>query len=387
MSPASNSAPALPATPDAITQDVNGRHFFDRRFLPGQVDDLLLGMRDWLYSPQVEWLVRNVPGRPAPNRPLGSLRWPPQGDFGLDTTFDATGRVEILRSIRAFAQIADWRANGTAWDFRSDCERPDPGRPETGLDPQLTAAILRRASELGLRSHGRLPRGGNRVMVSLGGARKAPWNRVRAMRQAIAADLAQGRAAPAHIVLLTGWRALGPSEHRHPEVITYAPGARFELDLMLGAGTRLFGIDPAQPDRDIGATGGAPPPVGGPGSWRWMTWHKHNCRGGKSAVHVVQAPSSDGQRRATTADTLTFLGGLLGGPISLVTSPTCRPFQYLDAARVLGLDHGVEVDVIAHPAEWAQTTTQPNAAVYLQEIRSTIQASLRLVDGLTSDAD
>ncbi|HYQ79073.1 MAG TPA: hypothetical protein VEP91_08215 [Solirubrobacterales bacterium] len=139
------------------------------------------------------------------------------------------------------------------------------------------------------------------------------------------------------------------------EVRGYAPAAATELDLMAAAADQVFVPDPGV------------------------------------EVQLLDVADPAPGRRASTFETLTALATAPEtgeGLLAIVTSPTCRPFQYLEAARALGLPAGRGFELIAHPSAWAAGASPAPAAphVYLQEIRSVIQTASRLADDLVADA-
>lgn len=328
------------------TLDAPGVRFFDRPFAPGDDDPLAGAVAGWLRSEPLRWLVDNVPGRREPGGPAVPLRWPraladPGGPAG-------DGRVRLANAVDALGEICDWSLPGTVWDQRANGERPLEGHGPPPPRAVAAGAVAARAAALGLCSHGRL-RTQPRTLVVLGGRRLAPLNRARAAARAIRA----APPAPVRVVLLSGRRTLDRDERESARVAAYATGARTEADLMLAAAERVFGPDPAV------------------------------------EIRLVEVPAPPGARRASTYDTLELIADELAtdpaAPVGLVTSPTCRPFQYLDAARALGLGGGLSFELVAHPRAWAAAPGAPDAAphVYLQEVRSAIQAAGRLAAALT----
>jgi hypothetical protein len=300
--------------------------FFDRPFRAGEGEQLTDGVAAWLCSEPMRWLLENL----AP----GSLAG---GPAGLDRVLDR------------FAAICDWGRPGTVWDYRESGERrldEDSASSPPGLRDEVAA----RATALGLRSEGAL-RAAPATFVVLGGRRLAPLNRARA------AAAAMGRQPDAHtrVVMLCGRRVLDPAERASDEVRGYAPAARTELELMTAAAERAFAAVPA------------------------------------AEVRIVEVPDPPSGGRASTYETLRALGegSEAGeGPLAIVTSPTCRPFQYLEAVRAIGLPTGRTSELIAHPPAWAAASPAeaeaPHAPhVYLQEIRSVIQAAGRLAGALS----
>lgn len=349
--------------PTGETLDARDASFFDRPFAPEEVDLLAGAVSAWLCSDQLRWLVGHVPGRRDPDGQFEPLEWPRELD---DSRWIRDGgRLGLAQVVAALQEICDWSRPGTVWDYRVGGERP-LGARRASPPPNVSAtAVAEQAAALGLCSHGQL-RTRPRTLVVLGGRRMAPLNRARAAARAIrAASL-----APARVVLLSAARALDRDERESPEVLAYAPGARTEADLMLAAAERVFGAAPKRPELCAAS------PLG--------------------ELSLVEAPAPDGARRASTYDTLRHVADDLAietEPIGLVTSPTCRPFQYLDAARALGLHHGLSFELVAHPRAWAAAPGSRAAAphVYLQEIRSAVQAAGRLaaalIDGAVARAD
>jgi hypothetical protein len=340
------------------TLDLREASFFDRPFSPGTLDLLAEEISTWLCSEHLRWLVEHVPGRRDPGEDLELLDWP--SELGDPQRAVDSGRLRLARVIDAFREICDWSRPGTMWDYRVDGERPlnTPAGSLTG--DALATGVTERSQALGLRSHGRL-RTRPRTLVVLGGRRLAPLNRARVAARAIHTEPLD---RPVRVVLLSAQRTLDLEERESEDVRSYAAGARTEADLMLAAADRVFGGGAGQPDRPIG----------------------HPVEG----VHLIEVPAPEGARRASTYETLRFvapeLAADVAAPIGLVTSPTCRPFQYLDAARALGLESGLSFELVAHPRGWAAAPGSQAAAphVYLQEIRSAIQAAGRLAEELLS---
>ncbi len=341
------------------TLDATGAGFFDRPFSPDEVDLLADAVSAWLCSDHLRWLVGNVPGRRAPDGPLEALEWP--SALGDSHRVAGDGRLGLAEAVDALREICDWSRPGTVWDYRLSGERP-LDRLSTPRAPSVSpTAVAERAAALGLCSHGRL-RTRPRTLVVLGGRRIAPLNRARAAARAIRGD----SLAPTRIVFLSASRTLDRAERESPEVRSYAAEARTETDLMRAAARCVFGGAPTRADDRASS------PLG--------------------ELQLVETPAPDGLRRASTYDTLRLVADELAidaaAPVGLVTSPTCRPFQYLDAARALGLQRGISFELIAHPRAWAADPGARIAAphVYLQEIRSTVQSAGRLVEALNDAA-
>jgi len=310
--------------------------FFDRPFAPEEADVLAAGVAEWLRSPELRWLVENVPGRRGAGAAAEPLRWP----GGIDERLDE-GHADLGRVLGLLGALCEWELPGTVWDYREAGERSlqETLRSEP---PVAAEEVAKRAEGLGLRSEGRL-RTEPRTFVVLGGRRLAPLNRARTAARAML-RLPPG---PLRAVMLCGRRRLEPAEPASEEVRAYAPAAQTERDLMAAAAERAFAGEPAV------------------------------------EVELIEVPDPAPGHRASTYETLRALGeapGIGEGPLAIVTSPTCRPFQYLEAARALGFGTGRRFELIAHPPAWASPAdpgpAQPH--VYLQEIRSVIQAACRL---------
>jgi hypothetical protein len=317
--------------------------FFDRPFAPEEADRLATGVAAWLCSPEMRWLVQSVPGRREPGGPLEPLRWP----GGLDAR--RGGRDGLAAVLDRLGEICEWSLPGTVWDFREAGERRLAEEPRS--EPAVARAeVAERAAALGLRSEGCL-QGESRSFVVLGGRRLAPLNRARTAARAIR-RLPRG---PVRVTMLCGRRPLDPAERESAEVRGYAPAALTELDLMAAAAELAFGADP------------------------------------NVEAQLVEVADPAPGRRASTFETLRALAEdprAGEGHLAIVTSPTCRPFQYLEAVRALGLPAGRSVELIAHPPAWASVPAAPVAGphVYLQEIRSVVQAAGRLAADLAADA-
>jgi hypothetical protein len=320
--------------------------FFDLPFRRGEVEVIADRVCNWLRSESLRWLVENVPGRRRAGGPVEPLRW---ADEPVEPAGAEDGVARLLRVLAGFGQICDWKRPGTAWDYRQGGERLF--EEDRAALHDLTGEVAARATALGLRSEGGL-RTGPRTAVVLGGRRLAPLNRTRAAARA----MRRQPGPPPRVVMLCGHRPLDALERESEEVRSYAPSARTERDLMAAAASEAFGEEPAV------------------------------------EVELVEVPDPEPGARASTYETLRAIAenpALARGPVAVATSPTCRPFQYLEAARALGLPHGLTCELIAHPPAWAAASLAqaeaPHAPhVYLQEIRSVIQAAGRFARALSA---
>jgi hypothetical protein len=316
--------------------------FFDRPFSPAEVDRLTAELAVWLSSPSLRWLLERVPGCRQPGGSAETLRWP----AGLETAAAAGAGADLARVLDQLGEICDWAAPGTVWDYREGGERRFA---ESAHLPAHASReeVAGRATDLGLRSEGALCTEPQTYVV-LGGRRLAPLNRARAAARAMSLQPSR----PVGVAMLCGRRSLDEAERECAEVRGYAPSARTELDLMAAA-SEAFGAVPG------------------------------------AEVRLIEVPDPAPGHRASTYETLRAFAAdpeAGEGSLAIVTSPTCRPFQYLEAVRAIGLPAGRSLELIAHPPAWAASSptaiAQPH--VYLQEIRSVIQAACRLAEDLAA---
>lgn len=318
------------------------RLFFDTPFVPGEVDRLAADLAAWLRSPSLRWLLERVPGCREPGGAPETLRWP----AGLEAVVPAGGGADLAHVLDRLGEICEWAAPGTVWDYREGGERRFA---ESAHLPAHASReeVAGRATDLGLRSEGELC-GEPQTYVILGGRRLAPLNRARAAARAMRRQPPR----PVGVAMLCGRRSLDEAERESAEVRGYAPAARTELDLMAAA-SEIFDAVPG------------------------------------AEVRLLEVPDPAPGHRASTYETLRAFAAdpeAGEGSLAIVTSPTCRPFQYLDAVRAVGLPAGRSLELIAHPPAWASSSpaavAQPH--VYLQEIRSVVQAAGRLAADLAT---
>jgi hypothetical protein len=317
--------------------------FFDRPFAPGEVDYLTADLAAWLRSPSLRWLLERVPGCRFPGGDPETLQWPAELGVGVS----AAGTADLVHVLDRLGEICDWAAPGTVWDYREGGERRFA---ESAHLPSHASRdeVASRAADLGLRSEGELC-AEPQTYVVLGGRRLAPLNRARAAARAMGRQPPR----PVGVAMLCGRRSLDRAERASAEVRGYAPSARTELDLMGAAASEVFDALP-----DV-------------------------------TVRLIEIPDPAPGHRASTYETLRAVAAdseAGEGSLAIVTSPTCRPFQYLEAVRAIGLPAGRSLELIAHPPAWASGSPDAIAEphVYLQEIRSVIQAAGRLAGDLAA---
>lgn len=278
--------------------------------------------------------------------------------FGGDW-FERLGPDERLAALEEFS---------ARWDFRAGRERNLVDDVDFG--PELAAGILDAAAELGLRGANEPRRRGYDLVVILGGLLRACLGRPLQAAGLIGA----GTIETPRVVALGGFRPLrGDELELAVRILDHEVADEYEG---MAAGLRAaFGLaDPVASRGERSETVGA--------SW---AVDEYRAAGGPS-VHLVAVPSSDpGVRRANTPDGYEWLAAESGwlGPgssVLIVTTDIYRPYQYADALRLLGIPHGVAVDLVAAPPGEldARLARDLLPHSYLQEMRSTIR-SLRLL--------
>ena len=301
-----------------------------------------------------------------------------------------------LAAIRALDDIALWREHGTAWDARNNRERQLI--EDTLVDGARAARVVELCEQLGLRSHHQPAPGPHDAFLVLGGARLAPLMRARWM--------AQASSSATHTVLLGAPRVLKAQERDAAGVQDYAPGALTEFDLMRHAGRCELGLQLGAATVESAIAAGAAGRTVAPHQvWEWHHWPL----GGDALVHAISAPASIPGSRTNTEGSVCFAAGGLqrvdpvrrrlaagnarravaglelrpGASLVCFTSAIYAPYQQLEVVRALGIDGGCHVQTVAHPVDWNLSIEHDNlrtATTYLQEVRSTFQAALRLAD-------
>jgi hypothetical protein len=247
---------------------------------------------------------------------------------------------------------------------------------KSGLDPAAERQVHESMRRLGLVDT-RPPRHDSfDWMVVIGGARLS--NLLRTRHAAELVTKAGIRAE--HVVLSAAARLVMDSERDASDL--YAAGAASEFDQMCSAASSVLGLNHAGGGEKKSSAHHADYKA------NWKVWTFERDRSILEApVTLLEAPSPDpGRRRANSADTLRFFASSLdvaaGARCLLVTSQIYVPYQYLEAVRALAIPYGLELEIVGFPPHWQrhiqglQTT-----ANYLQELRSTIQAAVRLYAG------
>lgn len=284
--------------------------------------------------------------------------------------------TDVLERLEAFSEQWDFRRMARERGTPAD----DPLQRGSGAARWLTSAtglseadeerVVEAARRLGL-VEGQSPRRSSyECILILGGARLScklrPWYAAEVIRAGVHVD---------KVGLLGAARPVADSERDATD--TYAPGAVDEFDLIVAGGKEAFGFDvqSAREERHDDLTNR---------SLNWVvTRYEATIAWKRIPVIAVSAPSSKPERRANSADTLQFFLDReqppRGSHVLLVTSQIYVPYVQLEAIRTLAFPRGLSVETIGVP----KSKTPPlqglsSARHYLQEIRSAIQAALRL---------
>lgn len=250
------------------------------------------------------------------------------------------------------------------WDFRKGRERYeitesfDIDQPGSALGALVHEGAIQ--AEMASASAATLKH--YTIVAILGGAAKSPYNRLKyALDQHVTTDM---------LVYLGSERQVLPPEQEKAK--DYAPDARTEFDLGVGAVQALLGSQITSP---------LAYQLKKPTSRIAHMQQKNNV-----PILLLSAPPNQGGNRANTADTYDFLRRYLGaslGPgknILFATSAIYRYFQYFDAVREISLKTGADIEVIGFDPAYAGMEFKPSQ--FLQELKSAAEAAMRLHDAV-----
>jgi hypothetical protein len=292
---------------------------------------------------------------------------------------------EILRRTLAVERMAAVEFNFRTRDGKQYRERSQAVRGD--FTAESRARIERLADSLGLvNPRPTRYRRYDKTLV-MGGGYRSPLLRARYARQ-----LADGGIDLGELTFLGSSRALIEEPPERPAAESYAPGARDEFDLMIGAagdafGTRPAGVQflcgcpsardvcPVWPCRDAPEAGATPPAY----------THERQAdlldEAGRPVGAVLSASTGRPPYRPDTSDTFA-LWARRRQPrpdqrVLVVTTQVFVPFQMFDGIRQLHIPYGVQVDTVGFGAEWGD---RPQTAEYLlQETLSGIRSARRLL--------
>ncbi|HSA84359.1 MAG TPA: hypothetical protein VLF20_05765, partial [Patescibacteria group bacterium] len=195
------------------------------------------------------------------------------------------------------------------------------------------------------------------ILGILGGAFRSPYNRLKyGLEQDVTYDT---------LVFLGSEREVLPLEQEQTK--DYAPGARTEFELGVGAIKTLMGDQLADDEYEEHIFDG-------------RVLHmktKENL-----PILVLSAPVLQGGKRANTADTYDFLRrieekGLIRNPTKnmlFATAGMYRYAQYFDAVREISLKTGVDIEIVGFAA--AYSGMKFKASQFLQELKSAADAAV-----------
>jgi hypothetical protein len=254
------------------------------------------------------------------------------------------------------------------------------------FEPELRARVLKLTDQLGLVSS-QPPRSDHydQTLV-LGGGYVSPLLRARYAAHLQAEGVGLGRLA-----FLGSPRLLLDNPPERSKTESYAPGARDEFDLMVGAARTEFGVHPAEVVLLCGCrstTDRCP-------LWRFVDHEKADVTppeftherkvdlldGGVTVGFALSPSTSRPPYRPDTSDTFALWTRLadpqVGQRVLVVTTQVFVPFQAFDGLRRLYLPHGLDVDTVGFGAEWGD---RPQTTEYLlQETLSGIRSARRLL--------
>lgn len=255
------------------------------------------------------------------------------------------------------------------WDFRKGRERFEVTEIQPMDDPssELGKRIHEGAWQAEMASPSVATLKHYSILAILGGANKAPLNRLRyAMEQHITYDM---------LAYLGSERELPPPEQEQTK--DYAPGARTEFDLGKGAITSLLADQLADSGEYELATS----------EWRIARLQLKN----ELPVFLLSAPPFLGGKRANTADTYDFLRRLgqdsftAAKNILFATGAIYRYAQYFDAVREISLRTAVDIEVVGF--EPAYSGLEFKASQFLQELKAAADAAVRLRDAVNGNEE
>lgn len=274
--------------------------------------------------------------------------------FGVhDLPADQSDRLSVLQEL---AQ--------DHWDFRKGAERQAVGWNDELLDQEGSEqwnAVFEAADKLGLVADGEPMNKHPNSLVILGGANRAPLDRLRYGLEKVASF--------DQIAYLGSSRKV--TEVEREKAADYAPDAQTEFELGCGAFESLLGakmVDEYTIERD-GDT--------------WGTrLYEFEHDGVTKHGFVLSTPQQIGDRRATTYDNYKFFADRAelkddpGHTVVAVTTGFYTAGQHLPGVQELILPYGIQLETIGHSAEYSGAKRKPSQL--LQETKSAIDAAVRL---------
>lgn len=279
-------------------------------------------------------------------------------DTHFATIKNANKRLDYLQELAA-----------KHWDYRKGRERFEivANEPMDQPGDALGKVVYQGATEMGMYERSTATLRHYNIMAILGGANRSPYNRLKyGLMQNCTYDM---------LAYLGSEREILPPEYE--QVKDYAPGAKTEFDLGMGAIMSLM-TDKLSENKE--------------GEYDVVTseWHIARLQQKDGVpVMLLSAPPFLGVKRANTADTYDFLRRLeqeaLTRPknILFITSSVFRYAQYFDAVREITLRTGVDIETIGFEPAFSGMDYKPSQL--LQELKGGTDAAIRLRNALQGD--
>jgi hypothetical protein len=296
----------------------------------------------------------------------------------LAAAFGASRDSDLLKdSPQAFDEFA-----GKHWDFRMGNERDRT--PLRSLDTEQVIATMSTASALGFVKTAPPRREHYDAILILGGLVDACF-----LRTAYAAHLISDGITADEIAALSARRPLGNREIAIAESIDCR--AVDEYEAMIAAIRSAFDLINVKVSRKDGTESEYP-------FDSWATTALSLGREGEvktprcASISVLAAPSASPERRANTSDTYNFwIRQSHLSPVQtvlIVTTSIYVMYQGCVAMLNLGLRHNLYVETVGVPNDWGigEFSRLWPAQGYLQEIRATIGALVRLRSAIASES-
>lgn len=280
--------------------------------------------------------------------------------------------------------LVDWLLEfSDIWDYRNQQKRTSADKAlglerwsiiSDGITDKQARIVLDSIKDLGLTGVKYPMHKTYDYIVALGGARLSCLLRPKYANHIIKNIPLE----PKSVVMLSGLRLISDIERETTD--TYAPGAVSEFDLINRGAALAFGVNDYQEDR-------YDDPTNINSSWIIRTYKKEKL--GFPLLSIAAPSREPDKRRANSVDTYRFFAQRCnlkpGDRILFITNQIYVPYQQLEAIRILAIPYGVIAETIGIPNEWTGPgLATRDAGKYLQEIRSTIQAISRLLQGYCS---
>ena len=272
-------------------------------------------------------------------------------------TWPTGSLAEVVETLAEFSTVWDTRGGDSRLVFKQGDES------RTDERAQRTYAAAR---DLGLLDSEPPTTTEPDYLLILGGLATGVEPRVRYTAELVRS----GAVTPGAVIALGSFREIDDRERTVAN--TYAPGARYEIDLLNAMIGSAFGTT----DWDTTTIGD---PADDPARAEQIL-----RAGGNPPLATYAAPSSaPNQRPANTADTYHQFAADVslhhGQELLIITSTIYRPYQHLDAVRTLSLEASVTIETIGVPSTTSATITHPPRS-YLQELRSTLRSARLLIE-------